>query len=285
MSNYFNHALLEYLVFDEAHTFTGAAGAETACLIRRLRTFCGKSATETTCIATSATIADAQLGKEAGRDFAARFFGVRKDGVAIVGEEYEPDIWETSRQIPLPLAGNPAVHLKNVLEAVEAGEQAGILVKAVFQGMTGTSLDATNWQESLYHHLASNELVFQLAEALRNPRLLSELIADLERRVRRPVPETEVLAWLALGAASRKNSRPLLRPVHPRLHPGCRRCCRHFSVKFGSRESGARTPAIVVICRRCSRRKRRRLISTSCNHLHHLRTALFHPSGCRLQIL
>jgi hypothetical protein len=209
----FNHALLEYLVFDEAHTFTGAAGAETACLIRRLRTFCGKSATETTCIATSATIADPLLGKEAGGDFAARFFGVRKDGVAIVGEEYEPDIWETSRQIPLPLAGNPAVHLKNVLEAVEAGEQAGILVKAVFQGMTGTSLDATNWQESLYHHLASNELVFQLAEALRNPRLLSELIADLERRVRRPVPETEVLAWLALGAASRKNSRPLLRPV------------------------------------------------------------------------
>jgi ATP-dependent helicase YprA (DUF1998 family) len=33
---------LDYLVFDEAHTFTGAQGAETACLIRRLLRYCGK---------------------------------------------------------------------------------------------------------------------------------------------------------------------------------------------------------------------------------------------------
>jgi len=33
----FDNALLEFFVFDEAHTFTGAQGAETACLIRRLR--------------------------------------------------------------------------------------------------------------------------------------------------------------------------------------------------------------------------------------------------------
>ena len=37
----FTGARLDYLVFDEAHTFTGALGAETACLIRRLRAFCG----------------------------------------------------------------------------------------------------------------------------------------------------------------------------------------------------------------------------------------------------
>ncbi len=33
----FADARLDFLVFDEAHTFTGAQGAETACLIRRLR--------------------------------------------------------------------------------------------------------------------------------------------------------------------------------------------------------------------------------------------------------
>jgi hypothetical protein len=38
----FASAPLEFLVFDEAHTFLGAQGAETACLIRRLRTFCGR---------------------------------------------------------------------------------------------------------------------------------------------------------------------------------------------------------------------------------------------------
>ena len=33
----FTDARLDFLVFDEAHTFAGAHGAETACLIRRLR--------------------------------------------------------------------------------------------------------------------------------------------------------------------------------------------------------------------------------------------------------
>src|SRR5581483_3318935 len=53
----FHGARLDYLVFDEAHTFSGAGGAETACLIRRLRTYCGRSEEETVCVATSATIA------------------------------------------------------------------------------------------------------------------------------------------------------------------------------------------------------------------------------------
>ena len=35
----FAGARLDFLVSDEAHTFTGAHGAETACLIRRLRAF------------------------------------------------------------------------------------------------------------------------------------------------------------------------------------------------------------------------------------------------------
>ncbi|MFB2917928.1 DEAD/DEAH box helicase [Aerosakkonema funiforme] len=209
----FNQAQLKFLVFDEAHTFTGAAGAETACLIRRLRTFCGKNNTETTCIATSATIADPKQGKDAARDFASRFFGVEKDNVVLVGEEYEPDMWANSRTIPPALAGNPNVHLKNVLEAVEAGEEAGSIVRAVFQAMTGKAINPKNWQESLYEHLAANELVYQLSEALKIPRLLTELVADLARRIHRPVPETEVLVWLALGAASRKEQRPLLRPV------------------------------------------------------------------------
>ena len=43
----FAGARLDFLVFDEAHTFTGAQGAETACLIRRLRAFCGRDAART----------------------------------------------------------------------------------------------------------------------------------------------------------------------------------------------------------------------------------------------
>ena len=38
----FADAPLKYVVFDEAHTYTGASGAEVACLIRRLRAYCGR---------------------------------------------------------------------------------------------------------------------------------------------------------------------------------------------------------------------------------------------------
>src|SRR5437773_11069927 len=68
----FADARLDFLVFDEAHTFTGAHGAETACLIRRLRSFCGRKAQDSVCVATSATIVD-QNNPDAARNFAARF--------------------------------------------------------------------------------------------------------------------------------------------------------------------------------------------------------------------
>ncbi|HQJ35878.1 MAG TPA: DEAD/DEAH box helicase, partial [Rhodoglobus sp.] len=76
----FADARLDFLVFDEAHTFTGAQGAETACLIRRLRAFCGRGAQDSVCVATSATIVD---GRDPGaaRAFAARFFGVDAEQV------------------------------------------------------------------------------------------------------------------------------------------------------------------------------------------------------------
>ena len=81
----FADARLDYLVFDEAHTFTGALGAETAVLIRRLRAFCNidprgargacpSHGIVTRCVATSATIVDRE-DPDAARNFAARFFG------------------------------------------------------------------------------------------------------------------------------------------------------------------------------------------------------------------
>ncbi|MEY4428273.1 MAG: hypothetical protein RLZZ182_962, partial [Pseudomonadota bacterium] len=102
----FDNARLEFMVFDEAHTFTGAQGAETACLIRRLRAYCGKDQASTTCIATSATIADPVKGLDAGREFASRFFGVDGKNVALVGESYEADVWGSPRTASPPLNGD-----------------------------------------------------------------------------------------------------------------------------------------------------------------------------------
>ena len=95
----FADARLDHLVFDEAHTFTGALGAETACLVRRLRAFCGAEAERTVCVATSATIADRQ-NPDAARHFAARFFGVAVADVATVEEDYEAEVWTAARTTP-----------------------------------------------------------------------------------------------------------------------------------------------------------------------------------------
>ena len=64
----FAEAPLKYLVFDEAHTYGGATGAEVACLIRRLRSLAGKSADEILCIGTSATLSDPTRTRRRRRD-------------------------------------------------------------------------------------------------------------------------------------------------------------------------------------------------------------------------
>ena len=72
----FAEAPLRYFVFDEAHTYGGATGAEVACLIRRVRALAGKTADEILCIGTSATLSDPtkrdQDNDETARRFASR---------------------------------------------------------------------------------------------------------------------------------------------------------------------------------------------------------------------
>ena len=103
----FAGARLDYLVFDEAHTFTGAMGAETACLIRRLRSFCNIDPGHTRCIATSATIVDPKE-PDAAVNFAGRFFGVPVEAVETVGEDYESETWAEPRVVPPKPKGDPS---------------------------------------------------------------------------------------------------------------------------------------------------------------------------------
>ena len=206
----FTGARLDYLVFDEAHTFTGAQGAETACLIRRLRAFCGRAAQETVCVATSATIVDKE-NPNAAREFASRFFGVEASAVTTVGEAYEREVWATARVTPPAPREEPATLLAEAVSAVEDG--TGVRVRAVYRQLTGSDLPEGDWATRLYEALAANEIAWQLAELLGTPTVLRELPTLLQERVGRPVSEEEVLAWLTLGAAARSGNRPLLRPV------------------------------------------------------------------------
>ena len=215
----FDQALLDFLVFDEAHTFSGANGAETATLVRRLRAFCGRGTADTICVATSATIADPVGGTEAGRTFASRFFGVDASSVAVIGERFAEDAWAPARTSTPALPGDPALHLQTILEVVggledNPADQHGLRrLKDVFQTMTGSSLDTRDWQQQLFNRLASNEVVFAIANSLRSPKDLEDLVASLGPELGRPISQEEVLCWLALGAASRRDGRALLRPV------------------------------------------------------------------------
>ena len=209
----FDGARLELLVFDEAHTWSGAAGAETACLIRRLRAFCGVGAAEATCVATSATIADPERGAEAGREFAARFFGVDPQRVALVGEEYEADVWASSRRMPAPLSGDLPDLLARVLSAVDAEANPGAEIASAYQALTSVVLPSEAWEAALHASLSENEVVYQLAALLEKPRGIWDLLEALRAKVGREVPVEEALIWLALGAAARRDGRALLRPV------------------------------------------------------------------------
>ena len=241
----FHGARLDFLVFDEAHTFTGAMGAETACLIRRLRAFCGRRAADTVCVATSATIVDPER-PGAARAFASRFFGVPEESVETVGEDYEPEVWSEALRTFRPgaeareadavaPAGAPSASggrgagpeeaatgpedaaslLAACVEAVEDDPDGpGDAVRAAYRALAGDELAAgVAWPEALYAALARSEIVYRLNEALHRPRPLHELPAEMRQATGREVAEAEILAWLTLAAAARSNGRPLLRPV------------------------------------------------------------------------
>jgi hypothetical protein len=188
----FDQARLEFLVLDEAHTYGGALGAETACLIRRLRAFCGRTVQETVCVATSATLADPEGGQQAARSFASRFFGVPPDHVELIGEEYARDEWKTTRAVP-PAPPDAGRALHDVLRSVDGGEAGDQSLARAYTSLSGSWLGAGDVPAALYDALAGNELVFQLADVLTHPRFLGDVVRELSGRAGRQVREEEVL--------------------------------------------------------------------------------------------
>ena len=207
----FNNARLDYLVFDEAHTFSGVQGAETACLLRRLRTFCGLDEQATVNIATSATIVDSR-DPDAGRRFASRFFGVSPEQVECVHEEYESESWEEKRHLPNEPTGDLIELLKKTLAAVDL-DNGDSEVRSIYEQLSGWSLQDGAWREALAAALIKNELAFQIGEVIKKPQPIDCITEELSNRVGRSVSEEELLCYLAMGAAALSNGRPVFRPV------------------------------------------------------------------------
>lgn len=201
---------LDFLVFDEAHFFTGALGGETACLIRRLKAFCGIAERNSVCVATSATIVDRD-NPDSAMNFASRFFGVPKEDIVVVSEAYEKEVWDGSRTVPRMPSRVSAELLNSCVKAVE--ERAGSKIGSIYKELGGDELPEGEWEAALFAALSRNEIVYQLSEVLARPRSLHELPEEIKNRVGRQVDEAEILSWLTLAAAARVNGRPLLRPV------------------------------------------------------------------------
>lgn len=218
--NMFVNAPLKFLVFDEAHTYSGATGAEVACLIRRLRSFCGKGADEVVCIGTSATVTDIVAGDDEGKEFASRFFGVNKDNVVLIREEYKQLSFGKNLYTP----GTPKVDSRDLLETIlkilEKEDEKEI--KQAYEDLTGVKPDvSTSWQNAVYEDLRKNRYVEALIKVLEKPDYLAQALQALNIQLGRDATaigeqaRAEMLCYLALGAAAEMNGDPLLRPkVH-----------------------------------------------------------------------
>jgi len=111
----FRHeGVLQFLVLDEIHTYSGKQGADVAALIRRLKQHTGTIG-KLICIGTSATVesSEDESAQEAVAHFASELFGEPFDAENVVGERYAPVdtslSWEMKRILealtdgPLPL--------------------------------------------------------------------------------------------------------------------------------------------------------------------------------------
>ena len=220
----FADAPLKYLVFDEAHTYGGAAGAEVACLIRRLRLLSNKQPDEVTCIGTSATLTSTQESEDdeaAAKRFASRFFGVHQERVALIGESYVQHEWPRQRYRPAPPEGDGMERLHRLLEVLTEPVDVEQL-RSILEELTGGVFEPSgDWRESLHEHLVANEYVYQCAEVLKRAKDLDEGAWMVSQRVK---PDrfaqgdqcsAEMLCYLALGAAAQQDGQSLIRPkVH-----------------------------------------------------------------------
>jgi ATP-dependent helicase YprA (DUF1998 family)/SOS-response transcriptional repressor LexA len=259
---------LRFIVLDEAHTYSGAAGSEVSCLVRRLRSFCGKGVDEVTCIATSATIIDPDAGSQVGPSFLARLCGVREEKVRLVTEEFEDLAYPGRRVIPEPPA-DPLRTLDVLLDALEA-EDPPALSSAV-ESLTGKAPPRGDdiWAD-LYTHLQANDVIRALGEHLGHPRSLASASQAVWQELRRQgsPPEgaqAEVLAYLALGAAAERDGAPLLRPkMHlfvrglegaaVTFEEGGAKARLHFSKEQAQASEPTRLPTAIFpisVCRTC----------------------------------
>lgn len=244
----FRNAPLQFIVFDEVHTYTGALGSEVACLVRRLRDIAGKSSSDVTMIGTSATVSD-DPDEESGIDteamtrrFAHRLFGVPENSIAVVRETYRPMEARDTYLPALPdtisdylaelLQETRELQLQTDIDDSDISERlvelASYLCQQEIPGYQSRNDLIANW---LYH----NECVMQLIRIFEEPRTWDEAIPIWKQlgEGRRQAEDSdlisEMLAYLTLGVLIEYDGDPLLRPKLHYFVQGLQGLSIHFS--------------------------------------------------------
>ncbi|MDG1276921.1 MAG: DEAD/DEAH box helicase [Algoriphagus sp.] len=154
---------LKYIVLDEAHTYIGSAAAELSLLIRRVMEGFGVSSKQIRFIATSATIGSDDSSKETLKKYLADIAGIDVSQIEVI---------EGFREIP---------KLPNVEKTIV--DSLGNLVELP--------------PKELINKLKFHEIARAIRNSLATPKLVSELILEVEKKGFK-LSELEVLEWLDL---------------------------------------------------------------------------------------
>lgn len=212
----FLNSMLKYLVVDEAHTYSGAFGAEVSCLLRRLRALSSKSADEVICMATSATIINQNSPEAPAQEFMSRFFGIDPNKIDIIAEEYDIIQWPENLHNP-PLIGLEAIELfDKIIETIEKSGNDSMMRELIVKLTNRPLATSKVWYEALYEQLNQNLLVKAIYEELEDSMLLEDAVKKVYDKINRPFQKideakAELLSYLVLGAIANKDE-PLLRP-------------------------------------------------------------------------
>ena len=106
-------------------------------------------------------------GADAGKDFATRFFGVARDDVEVVGENYSEDVWGSPRVDHAIPKEKTNEYLRRTLEAVDDPDGEAAL-RSVARDILGAELGEGPWEEALHDQLSRSLVSYKLADALRN---------------------------------------------------------------------------------------------------------------------
>lgn len=214
----FRTPTLQFMVYDEVHTYTGALGSEVACLNRRIKSLFPATVQ---CIGTSATVANKDSSKVI-RNFASKLFGVTDESIEVVEEEYKERDIDTFITSKLPsraldlaediLQEARAFHLQEEVDEI-SDTLLGLAVE-----LTGIEPPATGKNiDKCGYILAHSEYIRQIENEFSTPKIPSEgfkrirTIGD-RKSASEKVLEAELLSYLTLGAIVRFDNEPVIRP-------------------------------------------------------------------------